>query len=119
MTFALSMKNTPLVLFAGDTNLLSICLDATCIRDGVNPDLALITEYKADKLSLNIKKTHHICFSAKKSNKIKSDISFKIYGEIIPEVPSLQFLCAFNDDEWNWRVHVSFYAEKLLVAELL
>ena len=69
MTFALSMKNTPLVLFAGDTNLLSICLDATCIRDGVNPDLALITEYKADKLSLNIKKHITYAFQQKRVTK--------------------------------------------------
>ena len=59
-------KNTIPVLFADDTNLFSSGLDATGIQDGVNHDLAIITEWlKANKLSLNIKKTHYMCFSAK------------------------------------------------------
>ena len=57
-------KNTTPVLFADDTNLFSSGLDATGIQDGVNHDLAIITEWlKANKLSLNIKK--HIVFQQK------------------------------------------------------
>ena len=63
-------KNTIPVLFADDTNLFSNGLDATGIQDGVNHDLAIITEWlKANKLSLNIKKTHYMCVFSKKQSK--------------------------------------------------
>ena len=105
-------KNIIPVLFADDTNLFSSGLDATGIQDGVNHDLAIITEWlKANKLSLNIKKTHYMCFSAK--NKVKPDISFKIDGEIIAEVTSSKFLGVIIDDKLNWKDHVSFVCRKV------
>ena len=105
-------KNTMPVLFADDTNLFSSGLDATGIQDGVNHDLAIITEWlKANKLSLNIKKTHYMCFSAK--NKVKPDISLKIDGEIIAEVTSSKFLGVIIDDKLNWKDHVSFVCRKV------
>ena len=74
-------------------------------------DLAIITEWlKANKLSLNIKKTHYMCFSAK--NKVKPDISLKIDGEIIAEVTSSKFLGVIIDDKLNWKDHVSFVCRK-------
>ena len=61
-------KNTMPVLFADDTNLFSSGLDATGIQDGVNHDLAIITEWlKANKLSLNIKNTHYMKLCKKQS----------------------------------------------------
>ena len=63
------LQNTIPVLFADDTNLVSSGLDAIGIQDGVNHDLAIITEWlKANKLSLNIKDTLHV-FSSKKQSK--------------------------------------------------
>ena len=54
-------KNTMPVQLADDTNLFCSGLDATGIQDGVNHDLAIITEWpKANKLSLNIKR-HITC----------------------------------------------------------
>ena len=106
-------KNTISVLFADDTNLFSSGLAATGIQDGVNHDLAIITKWlKANKLSLNIKKTHYMCFSAKK-NKVKPDISLKIDGEIIAEVASSKFLGVIIDDQLNWKDHVSFVCRKV------
>ena len=62
-------KNTIPVLFADDTNLFSSGVDATGLQAGVNHDLAVITKLlKVNKLSLNIKKTHYICFTTKKQN---------------------------------------------------
>ena len=74
-------KNTIPVLFADDTNLFSSGLDVTGIQDGVNRDLAIITEWlKANKLSLNIKKTNYMCFSAENRKKVQPDISLEIDG---------------------------------------
>ena len=104
-------KNTIPVLFADDTNLFSSGLDATGIQDGVNHDLAISTEWlQANKLSLNTKKTHYMCFSAK--NKVKLDISLKIDGEIVAEVTSSKCLGVITDDKLNWKDHVSFVCRK-------
>ena len=86
--------------------------DATGIQDGANHDLATITEWlKANKLSLNIKKTHYMCFSAK--DKVKSDISLKIDGEIIAEVTSSKVLGVVIDDTLNWKDRVSVVCRKV------
>ena len=99
-------KNTIPVLFADDTNLFSGGVD------GVNHDLAVITKWlKVNKLSLNIKKTHYICFTTK--NKIKPDISLNIDGQYIAEVTSSKFLGVIIDDKLNWRDHVSFACRKV------
>ena len=51
-------------MFADDTNLFSSGSNASSLQDEINNDLALIAEWlKVDKLSLNIKKTHLMCFS--------------------------------------------------------
>ena len=58
-------KSTEPVLFADDPNLFSSGYIASSLQDGVNNDLAIIAEWlKVNKLSLNIKKTHFMCFSA-------------------------------------------------------
>ena len=59
-------KSTVPVLFADDTNLFWSGSNAISLQDGVNNDLSIIAEWlKFNKLSLNIKKTHFMCFSAK------------------------------------------------------
>ena len=110
-------KNDIPVPFADGTNLFSSGLDATGIRDGVNHDLAIITEWlKANEWIPNIKKTHHTSFSAKiKQNKIKADISLKIDGDIIVKVTSSNFLGA-SMINWFGKSMCHLYTEKLLVA---
>ena len=104
--------NTIPVLFADDTNLFSSGVDATGLQDRVNYDLAVITKWlKVNKLSLNIIKTHYMCFSTKK--KIKPDISSNIDGQVIAEITSSTFLDVIIDDKLNWRDHVSFVCRKV------
>ena len=70
-------KSTEPVLFADDTNLFSSGSNAISLQDRVNNDLAIIAEWpKVNELSLNIRKTHFMCFSAK--NKSRSGISVQI-----------------------------------------
>ena len=84
-------KNTEPVLFADDTNLFSSGSNAISLQDGVNNDLAIIAEWlTVNKLSLNIKKTHFMCFSAK--NKVIPCISLQIDGEAIAEVFNIKIV---------------------------
>ena len=73
------------MFFADDTHLFLSGSNAISLQDGVNNDLAIIAEWlKVNKLSLNIKKTHLMCFSAE--NKTTPCISLQIEGEAIAEV---------------------------------
>ena len=105
-------KSTEPVLFADDTNLFSSGSNAISLQDGVNNDLAIIAEWlKVNKLSLNIKKTHFMCFSAK--NKSCPGISLQIDGEAIAEVNKSKFLGVVIDNKLSWKDHISFVCRKV------
>ena len=88
---------------------------STCtflLQDGVNHDLAIITEWlKANKLSLNIKKTHYMCFSSKKQSKawyiIKNWWWYSCWSYFI------KILGIIIDDQLNWKDHMSFVCRKV------
>ena len=61
--------NTMPLLFADDTNLFASGTDLKSLQACVNKDLSAIAEWlKANKLSLNVKKTHIIWFSMTKGS---------------------------------------------------
>ena len=66
---------------------------------------------QVDKLSLNIKKTHFMCFSAK--NKSRPGISLQIDGEAIAEVNKSKFLGVIIDNKLKWKDHISFVGRKV------
>ena len=81
--------------------------NAINLQDGVNNDLAILSEWlKVNKLSLNIKKTHYMCFSAE--NKSRPGIYLQIDGEAIAEVNKSKFLGVAIDNKFSWKDHVSF-----------
>ena len=105
-------KSTEPVLFADDTNLFSSGSNASSLQDGVNNDLAIIAEWlKVNKVSLNIKKTHFMCFSAK--NKPSPCISLQIDGEALAEVNKSKFLGVIIDNKLSWKDHISFVCRKV------
>ena len=105
-------KSTESVLFADDTNLFSSGSNASSLHDGVNNDLAIVAEWlKVNKLSLNIKKTHFMCFSAK--NKPSPCISLQIDGESLAEVNKSKFLGVIIDNNLSWKDHISFVCRKV------
>ena len=105
-------KSTEPVLFADDTNLFSSGSNAISLEDGVNNDLAIIDEWlNVNKLSLNINKTHFMCFSAK--NKFRPGIFLQIDGEAIAEVNKSKFLGVVIDNKWSWKDHISFVCRKV------
>ena len=59
-------KSIP-ILFADDTNLLYRGTDPKVMESEINTELDRISLWlKVNKLSLNIKKTHHMIFNRKK-----------------------------------------------------
>ena len=72
------------ISFADDSNLFISGNDADLIMKTLNTELKEISLWlKANKLSLNIKKTHFMIFSSK--NKPHPDMNINIDGEIINE----------------------------------
>ena len=96
----IACKSTEPVLFADDTNLFSIGSNAISLQDGVNNDLTLIVEWlKVNKLSLNIKKTHFMCFSVKDKSRPGIYI-YKLMGKPL--------LKSINQNFWVWLLTINW-----------
>ena len=100
------------LLFADDTNLFASGTDLESLQACVNKDLLTITEWlKANKLSLNVKKTHNIIFTGKR--KLKYQISLNIDGEYINEVDETKFLGVIIDKTLTWKNHIKYIGGKV------
>ena len=78
----------------------------------VNQELKKIERWLcANKLSLNIKKTHFIIFKSK--IKIKSVVSIKINEQPIELVKYTKFLGVYIDEELSWKHHIDQVVSKI------
>ena len=94
------------VLFADDTNLFIAGRDIEALCNRINEDLAKIQEWLfANKLSLNLKKTHYMIFTSK--NKIVPDIDIRINNVRIERVHVTKFLGILIDSQLNWKQHIN------------
>ena len=66
---------------------------------------------KANKLSLNISKTHYIVFNRKKN--IDSTLKIHIDNQDIEEVLSTKFLGVIIDSKLTWKQHISHISGKI------
>jgi len=79
----------------------------------VNLELEKITDwFKANKLSLNIKKTHFILYRTK-NKKIVSNISIKIDNIAINQETSTKFLGVIINQSLSWNDHISIVKQKV------
>ena len=100
------------ILFADDSNLFISGNDADLIMKTLNTELKEISLWlKANKLSLNIKKTHFMIFSSK--NKPHTDMNINIDGEIINETSKTKFLGVIIDNKLSWKDHILYISGKL------
>ena len=100
------------ILFADDSNLFISGNDADLIMKTLNTELKEISLWlKANKLSLNIKKTHFMIFSSK--NKPHPDMNINIDGEIINETSKTKFLGVITDNKLSWKDHILYISGKL------
>ena len=98
-------------LFADDTNLLHHNKDPNILQHEINQDLIKISEWlKINRLSLNIKKTHFMVFSNKKS---QVDIKLTIDCNEIDRVEQTKFLGVIIDKNLDWSKHISYISGKV------
>ena len=98
-------------LFADDTNLLHHSKDHQNLQEELNYDLENISEWlKANRLSLNIKKTHYMVFTKKHGI---ADINLNIDGNKIDSVEQTKFLGVIIDKHLNWKNHIALVSGKV------
>ena len=100
------------LLFAGDTNLFISGKNICQLQHNMESDLMNIAEWlKANKLSLNIKKTHFMVFSNK--NKTPTNMILHIGGQPIEKVEHTKFVGVILDHKITWKKHINYIPVKL------
>ena len=106
MTFQILFLD--LVLYVGDTNLFYSNNDIETLFSTVNMELEKISEwFKANKLSLNIKKTIYTLFH---KNSTKDDLplklpDLKIVNSVLKRQASIKYLGVMLDEKISWKEH--------------
>ena len=99
-------------MFADDTSLLCHNTDMSILKMNINNDLTLLSNWlKANKLSLNVEKSHYMIFSRKKDT--PHDVDLRINEAKICRVNNVKFLGIIVDESLNWRHHISHICKKL------
>ena len=96
------------ILFADDTNIMYADNSINNLTLTVNRELnKLACWFKANKLSLNLKKTVFMMFGSKKLSATQNCINVVIDGCTIEQMHSTKFLGVYIDGKLNWKVHIT------------
>ena len=103
------------ILFADDTTLLFSCKVFGQLNQIINVQLAKVSDWlKANKLSLNTKKTNFILFGNKRTGSVAgTTFSIVIDGNAIEQVDHAKFLGVVLDAKLNWKKHIEYIALKI------
>ena len=100
------------ILFADDTNVFITGKNLNLLIETMNTELQNLYEWMSiNKLSLNIKKTKFMIFSAKKSPEIEDDVL--INGHVIEKVEKFKFLGVIIDSHLKWMDHIHHIKKKI------
>ena len=108
-----------LIMFADDTNLFYSHKNIENLFFTMNNELVKINEwFKANKLSLNIKKTKFTLFHEKSLTKSGSTLplaipNLQIGSKNIERVSSIKFLGVMLDEHLSWKHHIKIVENKL------
>jgi len=99
------------VLFADDSNAFMSGKSLDDLIDQGNTELEKVkTWFEANKLSLNIKKTHYMVFSTRP---LISNKQLSINGVELERVTSTSFLGVKIDERLSWKCHIEYVNKKL------
>ena len=102
------------ILFADDTNLFFSGNDIWKLKEIVNSELINVSNwFRANKLSLNTKKTKFILFGNKQIPDLVNKFSVSIDGYLLEQVQHTKFLGVFIDAKLNWKTHIEYIAMKI------
>ena len=102
-----------LILFADDTNLFMSHKDPVYLAASRNSELnKLSTWFKANKLSLNLKKTNFMLFKPRHKG-YHFPMQVSINEQRIEQVKETVFLGVVLDEHLSWKPHISQVARKI------
>ena len=101
------------ILFADDTNLFMSHKDPVYLAASLNSELnKLSTWFKANKLSLNLKKTNFMLFKPRQK-RYHFPMQICINEQRIEQVKETVFLGVVLDEHLSWKPHISQVARKI------
>ena len=102
-----------LILFADDTNLFMSHKDPVYLAASLNSELnKLSTWFKANKLSLNLKKTNFMLYKPRQK-RYHFPMQVCINEQRIEQVKETVFLGVVLDEHLSWKPHISQVARKI------
>ena len=101
------------ILFADDSNVF---IKGKCVKEleqSLNIEMEKIIEWlQVNRLSLNIKKTHHMVFTPKFS-KNTPEAKIKINNVSLTQVYECKFLGVQMDSRFTWEKHAAYMGKKI------
>ena len=108
-----SCLNCSVTHFADDTNLIIKNKSESTLAKKLNQDLKSLTKWlRANKISLNAKKTEFIIFESKWKRK-KNNLKIKLDGKKLIPSSFIKYLGIFIDKHLDWSIHSDFISSKL------
>jgi len=102
------------ILFADDTNLFYSDSDILKLFNTLNCELCKLSDcFKANKLSLNSKKTNYILFTNRKVNLPELNLELNIYGIVLDCVDHSKFLGVIIDKKLSWSAYINYISLKI------
>jgi hypothetical protein len=110
-----SLIHSKCILFADDTTVYHSEKDINVLRSQIENDLSVLNDwFYANKLSLNIQKTHFMLFQYGGTQNALHDISNIALGaHHINRVNCAKFLGLYIDDKLTWGDHIDHVAKKI------
>ncbi len=103
-------------LFADDTKIFISHEDLSEIQLILNSEIPKLNSWlSANRLSLNVGKTHFLIFKPK--NKTENiEINISIANSIIQRSKTKKYLGLFFDDDMSWKSHIKYITQKVSKA---
>ena len=107
-------KKAFFILFADDSNIFLSGNDAHSLISEMNSELCKIDNwFKANKLSLNVKKSSYMMFIPRNLTHNNSLPTVHIDHNTLEKVAVTKFLGVLIDDNLTWKTHISFVSNKI------
>ena len=106
MIFTFLLPQVKFHLFADDTCIFNSSKDATTLQRDLNTSLENISNWlKANKLTLNVKKSNLLFFNIG-NNEPKKDINIYLDGEQLKPKEYAKYLGVYIDNKLSWQKHI-------------
>ena len=106
-------KALEFILFADDTNILFSHENINVLEKMLNEELIKLNDWcRANKLSINYKKSKFILFKARQKKKALK-VNLKIDQTTIERVKETMFLGVIIDEALSWKSHITNIARKI------